>query len=55
MQYDVISVKRDIMMMMCQYEITVMLTGKYRGSAHSQCNLKWQISADKFKLVVSIS
>ena len=28
------------------------VTGKYRGSAHSACNLKWQISADKFKLIV---
>ena len=27
-------------------------TGKYRGSAHSACNLKLQISADKFKLPV---
>ena len=28
------------------------VTGKYRGSAHSECNLKWQISADKLKLPV---
>ena len=27
-------------------------TGKYRGSAHSACNLKLQISADKLKLPV---
>ena len=28
------------------------VTGKYRGSAHSACNLKWQISAEKLKIPV---
>ena len=28
------------------------VSGKYRGSAHNACNLKWQISAEKLKLPV---
>ena len=28
------------------------VTGKYRGSAHQSCNLKWQISAEKIKIPV---
>ena len=28
------------------------ITGKYRGSAHQSCNLKWQISAEKIQIPV---
>ena len=28
------------------------ITGKYRGAAHSDCNLKWAISAEKLKIPV---
>ena len=28
------------------------ITGKYRGAAHSDCNLKWTISAEKLKIPV---
>ena len=28
------------------------ITGQYRGAAHSECNLKWTISADKLKIPV---
>ena len=28
------------------------ITGKYRGSAHNNCNLKLQISAEKIKIPV---
>ena len=36
-----------------EYEtIVIYITGKYRGSAHSDCNLKRRISAKNFKLPV---
>lgn len=28
------------------------ITGKFRRAAHNQCNLKWQISAERLKIPV---